>query len=171
MVSSFIRTSDGISSSKSINKSAKSCGFVTTNQGVGRKAPAPIMLYDGDCALCTGTVQFVLDHEKDAALRFASLQSDVGRSYLRELGFAVDDFDSYVIVEEGIGSRKMKAAQRMGYHIGGIWRVLSHLSLIVPSFLGDAIYSFVFRNRIRWFGRPTTCPRPDPAVAHRFLGA
>ena len=100
MVSSFIRTSDGISSSKSINKSAKSCGFVTTNQGVGRKA-----------------------------------------------------------------------AQRMGYHIGGIWRVLSHLSLIVPSFLGDAIYSFVFRNRIRWFGRPTTCPRPDPAVAHRFLGA
>jgi len=77
------------------------------------------MLYDGDCALCTGTVQFVLDHEKDAALHFAPLQSDVGRSYLKELGLAVDDFDSY---------------------------------------------------RIRWFGRPTSCRRPDPAAAHRFLG-
>ncbi|NOQ83763.1 MAG: hypothetical protein GQ551_07115 [Myxococcales bacterium] len=59
----------------------------------------------------------------------------------------------------------------MGYHMGGIWRVLSYLSLIVPTFLGDAIYSLVFRNRIRWFGRPATCRTPDPAVDHRFLGA
>jgi predicted DCC family thiol-disulfide oxidoreductase YuxK len=55
--------------------------------------------------------------------------------------------------------------------MGGIWRVLSYLSLIVPTFLGDAIYSLVFRNRIRWCGRPATCRTPDPAVDHRFLGA
>jgi predicted DCC family thiol-disulfide oxidoreductase YuxK len=130
----------------------------------------PIMLYDGDCALCTGTVQFVLDHEKAPTLHFAPLQSELGRSYLKELGLAVDDFDSYVIVEEGRGSRKIKAAQRMGYHMGGIWRALSYASLIVPTFVGDAIYSYIFRNRIRWFGRPASCRKPDPAAAHRFLG-
>ena len=95
---------------------------------------APIMLYDSDCALCTGAVQVVLDREKEPTLRFAPPQSDLGRAYLAGFGLEVDDFDSYVIVKEGIGSRKIKAAQRMGYHMGGLWRVLPS----APALFDDA---------------------------------
>jgi predicted DCC family thiol-disulfide oxidoreductase YuxK len=41
--------------------------------------------------------------------------------------------------------------------------------LVVPRFLRDAVYTFVARNRYRWFGRTETCRVPTPALRARFL--
>lgn len=46
----------------------------------------PVILFDGNCNLCNGGVQFVLDYDKDGVFRFASLQSDAGKALLRRCG-------------------------------------------------------------------------------------
>jgi predicted DCC family thiol-disulfide oxidoreductase YuxK len=37
--------------------------------------PRPIILFDGVCNLCTGSVQFVVERDSRKQFRFASLQS------------------------------------------------------------------------------------------------
>ncbi len=129
----------------------------------------PVMLFDGECALCNGTVNFVLDHDHSGSIHFAPLQSEVGQAYLRKFGLPTEDFQSYVIVEGDEFSLKSRAVQRMGYHMGGIWRFLAAVSKIIPRPLNDAIYDLGFRNRIKWFGKADQCRVLDPQTRKRFL--
>ena len=61
----------------------------------------PVILFDGVCNLCHGGVNFVLDTDNtlDGALRFAALQSDVGKVLLERAGKKPDDISSLVLVE------------------------------------------------------------------------
>ena len=51
--------------------------------------------------------------------------------------------------------------------IGGGWRGLSVFGSIVPRFIRDAMYRFVARRRIGWFGTADACSLPGEAS--RFL--
>lgn len=131
----------------------------------------PIMLYDGECAMCTGAVQFVLDHEREPTFLFASLQSPRGRRELARFGLDTERFDSFVVVEGDQCFVKMRASLRLGHHIGGPFRVAARLASVTPLPLGDAIYSWVFRNRITWFGRANNCRVTDDVTKARFVDA
>lgn len=99
----------------------------------------PVMLYDGECALCNGTVNFVLAHERQGLLHFAPLQSEVGQAYLRKFGLPTENFQSYVIVEGETCYQKSQAVQRMGHHMGGLWRFLAKLTRIDLRDIGNAL--------------------------------
>ncbi|MFK7988846.1 MAG: thiol-disulfide oxidoreductase DCC family protein [Sandaracinaceae bacterium] len=129
---------------------------------------SPLMLYDGECAMCCGSVQFVLDHEAVPALRFASFQGRRGQAELRRFGLPTEAYESFVIIEDGQAHIKMAASIRLMHHLGGFYRVLSRISALTPRFLGDAFYSLVFRNRKRIFGVNTTCRVPAPPHEARF---
>ena len=45
---------------------------------------APVVLFDGTCNFCDGAVHFVIDHERDARLIFAALQSEAWTALLHE---------------------------------------------------------------------------------------
>ena len=47
---------------------------------------APIVLYDGVCRMCNFWVDWVLDNDPTAKLRFAALQSPAGRRLLERSG-------------------------------------------------------------------------------------
>lgn len=130
----------------------------------------PIMLYDGDCALCDRAVQFVLDHDQSEKICFAPLQSELGQSYLERFGFSVDDYDTFVLVQGEQVAARFDALCRLNELMGGPWKRLGRCLRWVPNALGDRLYAIVVRNRFRWFGRVEQCRLPDAAVAHRFLG-
>ena len=67
----------------------------------GMEAPAnPIVLFDGVCNLCSGSVQFIIRRDPKGRFRFASLQSPVGERLRAELG--IDPaLDSVLLVEDG----------------------------------------------------------------------
>lgn len=130
---------------------------------------APLMLYDGECALCTGSVNFVLDHDRNEKILFASLQSSAGQALLEFFDLPKQDFESFMVVEGNLCFTKSAAVARLGIHMGGPWKGFARASLIIPAFLNDGIYSFVFRNRIRWFGRADDCRLPTPKLAARML--
>ena len=130
---------------------------------------SPVMLFDGECALCNGAVQFVLDHEQAPIFRFAPLQSAVGKQYLHSYGLPTDSFDSYVVIEAGAAYVKSRAVVKMGFHMGGYWRGLSYIVKLSPRFIADSIYTYGFNRRIQWFGKNTQCRVLKPEQRQRFL--
>jgi len=134
----------------------------------------PIILYDGVCGLCNSLVQFLLKHDKDGRLRFASLQSDFAEKVLRRHGFDAKDLDTLHVVEnydqpnERVLQRS-DAILRAGRELGGFWTASSSVARIVPRPLRDLVYRFVATNRYRVFGKYESCMLPDPNQRSRFL--
>lgn len=129
---------------------------------------APIVFFDGVCNVCAASVHFVLDHERDATLRFASLQGETAKRMLPPLGIDPSDLDSVVIVEGGRAYGHSTAALRTTRYLRLPWRWMP-VFLLVPRFIRDAVYGFIARNRYRWFGKKDACLMPTPALKARFL--
>lgn len=148
----------------------------TANDG----APGPVVLFDGVCNLCDRTIQFIVDHERSASLRFASLQSDAAHDLI-EKAFGSDEAkhllgeirgergpDSVVLVDGERGYTHSTAALRIARHLRAPYRWLFAFA-IVPRPIRDLVYRWIARNRYRWFGKSETCRVPTPELRARFL--
>ena len=127
-----------------------------------------ILLFDGVCNLCNGTVNFILDRERGEEIRFGSLQSKPGQALLREIGFSLTDLQSLVLIERGRSFTRSTAALRLARYLRFPWRALGVFRLI-PPFLRNWAYNLVARNRYRWFGKSEQCRVPTPELRARFL--
>lgn len=134
-----------------------------------KNPPEAILLFDGVCHMCHSAVQFILRHNATGDIYFASLQSELGQQLLSEHGYSSFDLQSMVYIEGGRLYTKSDAALRAGKKLSGGWRTLSILGFAVPRFLRDPIYSWIARNRYRWFGKSEQCLLPTPEVRARFL--
>jgi predicted DCC family thiol-disulfide oxidoreductase YuxK len=130
--------------------------------------PFSLILFDGYCNLCSGTVQFILKHDRKAKFRFASLQSEYGKSLLQKHQLPTDSFGTFVLIEADIVFTKSTAALRIVKSLTGIWPLL-YVAIIIPRFLRDAIYNLVARNRYKWFGRRDSCWLPKNEWKERFM--
>jgi predicted DCC family thiol-disulfide oxidoreductase YuxK len=132
------------------------------------EAPANlIVLFDGVCNLCSGSVQFIIRRDPGARFRFASLQSPVGERLRAELGIN-PALDSVFLVEDGRWYKESDAALRIAHGLGGPWKLLGIFRLI-PRLLRDRAYRLIARNRYRWFGKMEACWLPTPELRGRFL--
>lgn len=131
---------------------------------------APLVLYDGVCALCNWAVQFILEHDAQGVFRFASLQSEIGRGWLARAGLSVDALDTVILVQERQTYVRSDAAFRILRQLRTAWRLLA-VFRVLPTFITDLFYRFVARWRYQVFGRYNACPLPPPSVRHRFLDA
>lgn len=132
-----------------------------TNEG-------PILLFDGVCNLCSGSVQFVLKRNRKGNVRFASLQSDFGKEILKKSNLPHTYLNSLVLIENGKTFVKSDAALRLAKHLDGIWKMGS-IFLLIPKFIRNPIYDWIARNRYTWFGEKETCWIPEQKWNDRFL--
>ncbi len=131
--------------------------------------PEGIVLFDGHCNFCSGVVNFLIDRDPHGRLKFAALQSDTGRRLLAEHRLSMpDEPDTMVFIVGGKAFVRSDAALATTKYLSGLWP-LARVALVVPRCLRDAVYTFVARNRYRWFGRTETCRVPTPALRARFL--
>lgn len=128
----------------------------------------PVVLFDGVCNLCTGSVQFLIQRDPEGIFRFAPLQSDVADRLLADTDVDPADLDSVVLVEGQDVYRKSDAVLRTAEHLGGVYRLLSPLR-IVPRRVRDFCYDFVAARRYGWFGQKDQCMMPTPDISSRFL--
>ncbi|MEP6881362.1 MAG: thiol-disulfide oxidoreductase DCC family protein [Dokdonella sp.] len=127
-----------------------------------------IVVFDAQCLLCSGSVQFLMRRDKHRRLRFATIQSDAGRGLLASAGIDAVDPESFVLVDEVRTWTETAAVLRVADALGWPWR-LAWIAWLIPYPLRDAIYRWVARNRFRWFGRRDVCFLPDPDDANRFI--
>ena len=128
----------------------------------------PILLFDGVCNLCNGSVQFVVDHDPDAVFRFAPLQSETAQELLADAGFEDYDFDTFVLVDGDDYYTKSEAALRVASALEFPWSVASVVRAI-PHPVRDAVYDAVASHRYAIFGRKAQCMVPTPEVRERFV--
>ena len=127
-----------------------------------------IVVYDAHCLLCSGFTQFLLKHDRQGVLRFASMQGTTGRQLLAQAGVDPDDVDTVLFVRNGHAWCESAAVLRILHVLGWPWR-LAGVGWVVPVPLRDALYRCVARNRYQWFGRSDACILPPPGTAQRFL--
>ena len=128
----------------------------------------PIVLFDGVCNLCNGAVQFIIRHDKKNIFMFASLQSEVGRKILEQYNFPLDEFNSFILIENNKAYTRSTGALRVAKKLNGLWPLLYGF-IIIPKLLRDGIYNWVGRNRYKWFGKKDACMIPTPELKTKFL--
>lgn len=132
------------------------------------EAGRPVILFDGVCNLCTGSVRFVIERDSRKQFRFASLQSPVAEKLLGPQRNEADRLESVVLVVGERIYRKSSAALLIVRRLDGLWPLLSVL-LAIPRPLRDAVYDWIGRRRYRMFGKRAACWKPQPELADRFL--
>lgn len=127
-----------------------------------------IVVFDGQCLLCNGWVQFLLRHDRSQRIRFASIQSAVGQQLLARAGLQVEGLQTLLVIDGERSWQHTAAILRVLHALGWPWR-LAWVGWLVPAPLRDALYRWVARNRYRFWGRSATCMLPAPEHRARFL--
>jgi len=129
--------------------------------------PELVILFDGVCNLCEGSVRFIILRDPHRRFRFAPIQSDAGHRLLDDFEMDVDMKTFYLVRGEQL-LEKSDAWLEIVRHLSGAWPLL-YAFKVVPGFIRDVVYDFIGRNRYRWFGRKEACMVPTPEIRERFL--
>lgn len=126
----------------------------------------PLMVFDGDCVVCSAGARFVLRHDRKARHRLAMTQSPLGRALYAHYG--LDPDRTNLLLMNGRPYTGSEAVLVVAQNLGAPWSGL-RLGRLVPRALREALYRRFARNRYRWFGRRSVCMVPPPDAAERFM--
>jgi predicted DCC family thiol-disulfide oxidoreductase YuxK len=130
---------------------------------------APIIIFDGMCVLCSTGVQWMLARDSAGHSRVAAIQDPIPQALYRHFGLNAETFDTFMVLADGVAYTKWAGVLAAGRTLPAPWRWLAHAGRAVPNAIGDPVYDWVQRKRLRWFGRRQTCLRPNAAESRRFL--
>lgn len=137
-------------------------------QSVDPPIPFPLILFDGECNFCTGSVLFVIHRDPKRRFRFVPMQSPLGQDLLRKLNLRTSDFETFVFLENGFFYTKSTAALRIAKGMSGFWPVL-YWFMVVPRPVRDFFYDGVATRRYKLLGRKDSCFIPSRELRDRFI--
>ena len=126
-----------------------------------------IILFDGNCGLCNRSIKFILRKEKEQGFFYTALQSESGKSILKHFDLE-GKADSIVFIEKGKAHIKSGAALRICKYLKGVLPLMMGF-IIVPPFIRNAVYDYIAKNRIKWYGSTEYCEMMTPELKKRFL--
>ena len=126
-----------------------------------------LVLFDGYCHLCSGTVKFILKHDRKKQFLFSPLEGEISQKICEQLQIP-DSIDSVILIENQHYFIQSDAILRIANHLGGIFK-LALVSKILPKSWRDQLYKWISHNRFNWFGRKDSCMMPTPEQKDRFL--
>ncbi|WDI30800.1 DCC1-like thiol-disulfide oxidoreductase family protein [Hyphococcus flavus] len=129
----------------------------------------PLIIFDGVCVLCASGVQFMMKHDRQGETRFAVIQDALPRALYKHYDLDADTFDTFMVLADGVPHLRWRGVCKAARLMPAPWKWLGALGRLVPGVIGDAVYDFVQRNRIGWFGSRDVCFVPDAETKKRFL--
>jgi predicted DCC family thiol-disulfide oxidoreductase YuxK len=118
--------------------------------------------------LCSRSAQFVLRHDRRGTFRLLAAQTPLGHALYGHFGLDPVDFESMILIADGVAWLKSEAVIRIAQGLGMPWS-LAAIMRVLPRPWRDRLYDVLARNRFRVFGRRATCFLPDPRWSDRFL--
>jgi predicted DCC family thiol-disulfide oxidoreductase YuxK len=132
-------------------------------------APAGgVVLFDGTCAFCEGSVKFIARRDPGKYFRFGASQTPQAQALLARHGFTRDAARSIVLIEDGHVYLRSTASLRIARRLTAPWSWAAAL-LAIPRPLRDAAYRVVAAIRHRLAGPSTACEIPPPEIRDRLL--
>jgi predicted DCC family thiol-disulfide oxidoreductase YuxK len=120
----------------------------------------PLVLFDGVCNLCNGTVDFIIKRKSKTPFRFVALQSEAGEKLVKKYNIP-PEIDSVILIDNNKAFWKSKAALEIARRLPFPWKLAVGLK-IIPKRWRDGVYLWIAKNRYRWFGKKTSCRLPTP---------
>ncbi len=127
-----------------------------------------IILFDGICNLCNGSVIFILKREQNPIFKFASIQSEVGAELLNWCGLPSDYSQAVILIDHGKIYLGSTAALKIGQMLKFPWSFLAYAGFIIPKFIRDWVYNQIAIHRYQWFGKRDMCIIPTENLKSRF---
>lgn len=140
--------------------------ILSLNEDLARKQP--IVLFDGECTLCSNSVQFLIRHNRSCNLNFTSLQSVTGSEIVMLAGKTFEQTDTLLLLQDNKLSGYSTAALKITAHLDFPWRLLG-IFIIIPSIIRDTLYRFIAKNRYNWFGKKSICTTDEKEYHKRIL--
>jgi predicted DCC family thiol-disulfide oxidoreductase YuxK len=134
-----------------------------------------ILLYDGDCGFCQRAVRWMLRHDAQSRLLFASLQSPLATELFARHALDPQQVDSAVLVTnfnepaERV-SRRSDAILGCLTILGGAWAFFAAVTRPIPRPLRDSGYDWFARHRHRIFASGESCAPLTATERTRLLG-
>lgn len=126
-----------------------------------------MILFDGDCVLCSHAARFVHRHDKAMRFKFVAIRSPFGRALAQRFGIDADTPQTNMAIVDCRASFRADAALAVLTVLPG-WR-WSAVARALPRGARNWIYDRVARNRYHWFGRREQCWVGDPRFRARIL--
>jgi predicted DCC family thiol-disulfide oxidoreductase YuxK len=137
-------------------------------RGVGEKGERALILYDGDCVICSGWFRFMAARDTERRFLFTAIQSPYGRALAQRHGIDPDNPQSNAVLLDGVAHLRsdsaiaaLSALPRYGWV-----RALR----VIPRSWRDRFYAMIARNRYRWFGKNAACDLGGAQYADRVIG-
>jgi predicted DCC family thiol-disulfide oxidoreductase YuxK len=135
-----------------------------------RRPAAATLFFDGTCALCHGTVRFLLAEDRASRLSYSPLQGQLIHATLPKEAIAALPDSMVLVTSDGERLVESAAVLRCLQMLGGLWTILGFALWYVPKPVRDFGYRTVGRKRYAWFGRKQEiCPLMPDALRGRFL--
>ena len=126
-----------------------------------------IIIFDGECCLCSRLVLFIIKRDKQETFLFAALQTEIAVSLMKKHALALLGTDSIVLISGGKAYARAEAVFEIMKYLDGGWSLLRCLRFL-PASLNDILYRFIAKNRYRIFGK-RSCMVPSEELRSRFL--
>lgn len=127
-----------------------------------------IVLFDGVCNFCNGSVNFIIERDKENYFKFAPLQSETGQRLLDEHGINKAETDSVILIDNEHVYTHSTAALNIAQKLDGAWS-LFYAFIIIPKPVRDFFYKLFAKYRYKLFGKQDACMMPTPEIRQRFL--
>lgn len=127
-----------------------------------------MVLFDGTCAFCEGSVRFIARRDPAGYFRFGASQTPRAEALLARYGVARESARSIVLIEDGRVYTRSTASLRIARKLTFPWN-LAAAGLAVPRPVRDAVYGIVAAIRYRLAGRVDTCALPPPEIRARLI--
>ena len=115
----------------------------------------PLILVDGYCNLCNGTVRFIQKRDKNHHFQFAALQSETGLKLIEKYNIS-NEIDSVAMVHQHQVFIKSDVIIKASHFLPYPWKMLKFLN-VIPKTWRDRLYDFIAGNRYKWFGKKEVC--------------
>lgn len=124
-----------------------------------------LVTFDGECALCNGTVAWLVRRDRRRAFLLAGSAGDIGREAVRRAGLPSEVTRSTIVVARaGHVWLRSDAVLAIADTLGWPWRAAAVLR-VVPRALRDRVYGWVANRRPPMEAGDPSCGVPPPRLA------
>lgn len=122
----------------------------------------PIILFDGDCILCSYFIQKIIHWDKKSLFKLSDLKSTALNSNTQ------NEIDTVVLIHKGKYFERSDVTFEIIKLLGGPWLLLYPFKWI-PQIVRDGVYNIIAKNRYKWFGKKDNCALMTPDIKGRML--
>ncbi len=128
----------------------------------------PIIIFDGICNFCNGSVNFIINRDIYSVFTFTPMQSDTAKSLMCEYEISELGNDTFILIKNDVIYVRTNAALEITKDLPGHW-YLFRVFEILPVSIRDLFYNLLVKNRYILFDKKDVCMVPSESVKNRFI--